>query len=342
MKKVLGYILIPIIFILIGWFGRVLYTLPKSSNLVTQTISVVKPTPLLKYTIENLSNRDFNPSIIEVGDIIKEYDTFTSYVFKVSFSPDFSDNLKTVSGVINIPSGNGHYPVIVMFRGYVDPTIYFMGQGTQPSASVYAQNGYITIAPDFLGYGQSDKEAEDVFESRFQTYVTAVTLLKSVSDSAFVKSTGGKWDGKNIFIWGHSNGGQIALTTLEVTGVSYPTTLWAPVSMRFPASILYYVGDSEDGGKFLISKLAKFEEIYDAEEFSMNNYYDKIKAPIQINQGTADTAVPYWLTNDLFDALKDATVSATYLKYEGSDHNMRPNWNDVVENNLKFFEENLK
>jgi dipeptidyl aminopeptidase/acylaminoacyl peptidase len=328
---IIGCILIPVVFILIGWFANTLYHLPKNSN----PVAFVKPTPLLKYTIEGLSQTQFNPSPIQIGDVIKEYPTFTSYKYTMKFNPDLTANEKMVSGVINIPKEGNTFPIIVMFRGYVDPTVYFMGEGTQPSATVFAENGFITIAPDFLGYGESDKEAGDIFESRFQTYVTAAITLKSIPS---VK----KWDGKNISIWGHSNGGQVALTTLEITGVTYPTVLWAPVSMRFPASILYYVADAVDGGKYLISQLANFEDTYDPEQFSLTNYFGKIKAPIQLNQGTNDEAVPFWLSDSLDKEFKEATISANYIKYPGNDHNMKPNWNTVVDNNLKFFEENLK
>lgn len=329
------YLLFAIIFILIGWFGRILYTLPKNSN-VQKTISqIVKPTPLVKYSIENLSKTSFESSKINIGDIITETADYSAYKYTMQFKPDLTGAIKKVSGVINIPKGDGEFPVIVMFRGFVSQETYTMGTGTQPSAKVFAQSGYITIAPDFLGYGESDKEASDIFESRFQTWVTAAVTLKSVS-------TLDKWDGKNIFIWGHSNGGQIALTTLEATGVEYPTVLWAPVSMRFPASVLYYIDDAEDGGKYLINEVAKFEEIYDAEKFSLTNYFSQIKAPILLNQGTGDTAVPYWLSDNLNKKLKDATISATYIKYPGADHNMKPAWDSVVENNLNFFEENLK
>jgi dipeptidyl aminopeptidase/acylaminoacyl peptidase len=338
MKKKLTYIAIPIVFILIGWFANTAYHLPKDSGLGSKTISLIKPTPFLKYTIDNAA------SIIEIGDILKEDLEFTSYKYSMKFSPDFSENLKTVTGVINIPKGQGPYPVIIMFRGFVDQKIYTAGMGTQPSAIVFAKNGYITIAPDFLGYAGSSGESADIFESRFQTYVTAAVTLKSIEackEQPFkVGSKDINIDTENIFIWGHSNGGQVALTTLEITGVNYPTVLWAPVSMRFPASILYYLADALDGGKFLISKLAEFEETYDAEEFSPTNHFEDIKASIQINQGTADTAVPYWLSDSLFKTLKNATVSATYIKYPGNDHNMRPNWNDVVDNNITFFKKN--
>jgi dipeptidyl aminopeptidase/acylaminoacyl peptidase len=327
----LNYLLIAIVFALIGWFANTAYHLPKNSNPLSQ----IKPTPLLKYSIENLSTASFKPSQIVIGKLLSDNPKFTSYEFSLAFSPDFSDNLKTTSGIINIPKGTGTFPVIVMYRGYVDQNQYTIGEGTQPAATVFAENGFITVAPDFLGYADSTPASNDAFESRFQTYVTAASVLKSVNS---IKN----WDGKNIFVWAHSNGGQIALTTLEITGVTYPTALWAPVSRPFPNSVLVYTNESDDQGKFLIAQLAAFEDTYDANLFSLTNYLTKIKATIQLNQGTADTEVPYFWSDQLAQSLKEATVSATYIKYPGNDHNMRPNWNEVVENNLKFFNENLK
>jgi hypothetical protein len=67
MRKVVPFLLIAIIFGLIGWFGNTAYHLPKNSNPIAQ----IKPTPLLKYSIENLSQTNFKPSTIEIGEIIK-------------------------------------------------------------------------------------------------------------------------------------------------------------------------------------------------------------------------------------------------------------------------------
>lgn len=338
----LYYILIAAVFVLIGWFANTAYHLPKNSNPIAQ----IKPTPLNKYTIENLSATDFKSSTIVIGEIIKDNPTFTSYKFSMKFSPDFSDNLKTTSGMINVPKGQGPFPVIVMFRGYADQKTYYIGEGTKPSATFFAENGFITIAPDFLGYGESDSEASNIFESRFQTYITAATLLKSVEalkeSPLKVGSNDIKVDTKNIFIWGHSNGGQVALTTLEITGVDYPTVLWAPVGRPFPASILYYIDEADDGGKLIIGKLAEFNEIYDASNFSLTNYLDKIKAPIQLNQGTADFSVPYWWSDSLVKSMKGLKLDITYLKYSGANHSLVPSWNQAVGASMLFFKSHLK
>jgi uncharacterized protein len=338
LKTFLQYFLIAVIFVLIGWFANMAYHLPRNSN----PIAYVRPTPLLKYTIENLAKTDIQPAEIQIGKILKDDSKFTSYEFGMKFSPDLSNNLKNVSGLINIPKGSGPFPAVVMFRGYVDPTQYVIGTGTARVAEYFAANGFITVAPDFLGYGDSDHEAEDVFESRFQTFTTAMVTLKSVSDPAFAKASAGKWDGKNIFIWGHSNGGQIALTTLEITGVNYPTVLWAPVSKPFPYSILYYTDDASDSGKFLRRELADFENDYDTDLYSLTKYLGNIKAPLQLNQGTADDAVPVAWSNLLAKELKESTISAEYIKYPGANHNLTPGWNLAVENALIFYQKHLK
>lgn len=337
------YLFIILIFTTIGWFAHTAYTLPRSSN---NPIAIVKPTPLAKYSIENLAKTDIKPGTITIGRVIKENTKFTSYEFSMQFSPDFSANLKTTSGLINIPKGEDPFPVIVMFRGYVDPTKYFTGVGTRASGEFFAENGFITIAPDFLGYASSDKESNDIFEARFQTYTTSITLLKTVEtlkgNPLKMESNYINIDTNNIFIWAHSNGGQIALTTLETSGTTYPTVLWAPVSKPFPYSILYYTDDASDSGKFLRQKTAEFENNYDSELFSLTKYLKNIKAPIQLNQGTADDAVPVAWSNLLAKNLKDATVSAEYIKYPGADHNMNPNWGKAVQNALDFYTKHIQ
>lgn len=343
MKKYLSLLIIAVVFTLIGWFLNTAYHLPRSSK---NPIAIARPTPLAKYAIQNLSNAEIKPAKITIGGVIKDFPKFTSYKFTMQFSPDLSGNQKTTSGLINIPKSTEKLPVIVMFRGYVDPSHYFTGQGTQHAGEYFAQNNFVTIAPDFLGYGDSDKESSDVFEARFQTYTTAISLLKTISaleDSPLkVGQNNINIDTKNIFIWAHSNGGQIALTALEATGSEYPTVLWAPVSKPFPYSILYYTDDASDSGKFLRQKTAEFENNYDSDQFSLTKYLNNIRAPIQLNQGTNDDAVPVAWSDLLAKNLKNASVSAEYIRYPGLDHNMNPGWSKVVENSLTFYTEHLK
>jgi len=146
---------------------------------------------------------------------------------------------------------------------------------------------------------------------------------------------------KNIFIWGHSNGGQIALYTLEVSEKNIPTVLWAPVSKPFPYSILYYTDEAEDKGKFIRKELAKFEELYDVDKYSITNYFNRINSPLLIIQGASDDAVPEKWSKDMFQKLKKLGKEVEYQTYAGANHNLRPKWDDAAENTLEFFVKNL-
>ncbi len=328
MRKILIGLVIIISF-LAGFFIR--HFLPSSIK-NEDVMSLPKPKPLEKYTIENLSKENIKQGRFKILESIKEEESFTSYLFEFEFNPDLSGKqLKKTTGQINFPkSTETQFPIVVMFRGYVDQELYKTGDGTKNAAKYFAENGFITIASDFLGYGESDEEAGNIFESRFQTYVTVLSLIKSLDQVP-------SWDKENLFLLGHSNGGQIALTILEVTSATYPTVLWAPVSKPFPYSILYYTDESEDRGKLIRKELAKFENDYDVEKYSLANYFDRINSPLQIHQGTNDDAVPVDWTDSLVKYLKTLNKDVTYYTYPGADHNLRPDWNTAVSRDLEFF-----
>ena len=124
----------------------------------------------------------------------------------------------------------------------------------------------------------------------------------------------------------------------EVTGKNYPTALWAPVSKPFPYSILYYTDESDDHGKLIRSELAKFEQNYDVENYSLTNYLDKIVAPIELHQGTNDDAVP----TSWSDTLAKRLANVEYLKHPGADHNLNPAWNQSVSQSLHFYQKFLQ
>lgn len=288
--------------------------------------------PLEKYTIPNLTSVSILPGNIEIGELIEnDNDDYESFVFELQFNPNLDGKTKSITtGQINVPAGDQKYPIVIMLRGYIDQELYKTGDGTRNASGVLSENGFITVAPDFLGYGGSDSESADIFETRFQTYVTVLSLIESLNQIS-------AWDAENLFMWGHSNGGQIAVTILETMSKNIPTTLWAPVTKQFPYSILYYTDNSVDGGKLIRRELAKFEENYDTDMYSLTKYIENINSPLQVHQGAIDDAVPVSWTDEFVDKLNDLEKDVTYHKYPGVDHNMRPIWDKVVERDLEFF-----
>lgn len=334
-------ILIPALLIIsfsIGYLvSRKINPVQKDKDGVPQEIQK----PLEKYSFENLQTVDIPTGTFKELQTLSEDGEYTSHLFQFRFVPGINDrNYKTTTGVINYPksSNNKKYPVAILIRGYVDQKNYTSGSGTKNVGLYLAKNGFMTVAPDFLGYADSDSEAGNIFESRFQTYTTIISLIKSIENGMLSDF----WDGKNLFIWGHSNGGQIAITTLEIAGENYPTVLWAPVSKPFPYSVLYYTDSSDDRGKLIRSELSKFEELYDVEKYSLTNYLDKITADIQLQQGSNDDAVPISWSDALATKLRSLGENVDYIKYNGADHNMRPDWDSAVNQTLEFFKSHLK
>lgn len=284
--------------------------------------------PLLKYSFPNLSEREFPGSQIKLEKVLKDDPLFTSYLFS------FLTEGKKVTGLANLPKKEDKLPVVVMLRGYVDEWAYQTGTGTKKPAEFFSQNGFITLAPDFLGYGGSDPEDKDILVNRFERPVTVLNLLASIKSLP-------QADTKNIFFWGHSNGGQIALSVLEISGKSIPTTLWAPVTRGFPESVLNYSAQLDDKGKIVFEAIQEFEKFYDPKEYSVTEYFDKISGPIQVHLGTYDEYIKEEWIKEFVEKLKSLGKEINCYIYSKNNHQLSRDWEIVVNRDLEFFQKHL-
>jgi dipeptidyl aminopeptidase/acylaminoacyl peptidase len=301
---------------------------------------------LAQYNFENLKKRENKASKIEIveenktldearknlikayaKDGIKKENNFTSYVIT------FESNGKKISGMMNLPMTPMSYklPAIIMIRGFAESQGYFVGSGSWKAADELARNGFVTISLDFLGYGLSDGESRDILEARFEKPVGVLDLIESVKALDYVDST-------KIGIWSHSNGGQISISVLEITGQNYPTVLWAPMTNPFPQSILETMDDSE-GGKIVKQKIADFEQDYDSKLYSIDNFYEWIKAPILIHQGTADVWCKVKWQQDLQSRLQKLGKEVILDIRQDNDHNLKQSWDEVIKMDVEFFRE---
>jgi len=321
---------------------------PSDDRIISPFIQDVKEKvfPLRKYSFDNLSKAKFDGNKIEIGEKIEENDGFSSYVFYFyAEDPQNKSSMKKASGLLTVPNEEGEYPVILQIRGYVDREVYSTGVGTKRSAEVFARNGFISLSPDFLGYGESENPSDKSIEERFQTYSTVLSLLsslKNLNDAFKNKEIQISADTTKLGFWGHSNGGQIVLSVLEITQKNIPTVLWAPVTKPFPYSILYFTDEFEDEGKALRKVIADFEKDYDVFDYSPTRYYDRIRAPLQVHQGTNDDAVPVAWSNELIEKLDALEIENEYFVYLGADHNLLGGWDTAISRSISFYREKLK
>lgn len=341
-----------------GWFAQVYLSQTTPIHDFIEQITPEPERPLLAYTIPSLREK-----LVDTTSIVVTADSVASVGGHLTYRYSSNSLGKKMSGIINTPVVvTPNTPIIIMLRGWVPQEGYFSGNGTKNSSAAYAEAGFITIAPDFFGYGDSDPEPSDVWQGRFEKPLIVIQLIKTLQEhglplpNQLVKPSA-------VGLWGHSNGGQIALTTLAILQEPIPTVLWAPVSAPFPYNILYFSDEEADEGLASRKWIAQFDELYDARQFSFTNYLDGLKGPLQIHQGTNDDAVLVWW-NDEFTAKlnkenthrkelltkqQSSTDSAftdesapepitySYFVYPGANHNLTPGWDTVVARDITFF-----
>lgn len=305
-KSLLAFVFLILISLAIG-IGIVLKLFYEKSELISPFVKVTsqseKTLPLNIYRITELNKFSFVSSEITIKEKIADFEGYSSYLFTYQASGGL------ISGQINLPTDfKNSTKVIISLRGYVPLRSYQTGVGTKSAAGVFAKNGYITLAPDFLGYGQSDPEPENSWETRFIKPVNVIELIKDIEKSDFIyqyclfnnlsnlDNVNQKTDCSKankdykLGIWAHSNGGQVALTVLEALSTSIPTTLWAPVTAPFPYSILFFSDELQDEGKATRKWLSQFEQDYDVFDFSISQHLDRLNGPIILHHGTNDEA----------------------------------------------------
>lgn len=323
-------IIVLVIGIAIGLIANVLISNISSSETLRSPATSITPIPakpLEKYSFPSLRNQTFSPLPIELAEPIAIETGYTSWLLRYQTGHGW------ITGQINLPklkTESEKFPAVIMIRGYVAKEEYQTGVGTENVAAVFAKNGFVTIAPDFLGFGSSDPEPENELQSRLLRPVAILQLLASIPNLPHINP-------EKIFLWAHSNGGQIALSVLEISGRPIPTTLWAPVSKPFPYSVLYYTDDLKDHGKYLRRLIADFESLYDVEDFSVTNFFDWITAPIQIHQGTADESVPWQWSVQLTKELQNQNLDVALYQYPGANHHLQPAWPAAVARDLELF-----
>lgn len=328
--------------------------------------------PLNKYKINELSKLTLPKANMKIISLIADSDEFKSYL--VSFETLGG----SMSAQLNLPKTGLATKLILMIRGYVPLEIYQTGVGTRAAASVFANHGYATLAPDFLGFGVSSNDFDDSWESRFVKPAQMMGLFNELKqlDLRQLECLYEQVESKksiceksheieNIGIWAHSNGGQIALTTLEAIDQGIPTSLWAPVTVPFPYSVLFFTDEMQDEGKATRIWLNQFEKSYDVFDFSLTKHLSRLQGPIQIQHGTMDEAALYSWSLEFAQKIEDenalrqkqmlenqtASMSAQkdvlpkiefeLITHHGADHNLKPTWDNAINQDLVFFSKHL-
>jgi dipeptidyl aminopeptidase/acylaminoacyl peptidase len=349
-------------------------TLPPPSLLIetitpppVPTLTVAPyPTPSVKelihlYTVDGLRQHDYQNGKIRILSTLEESDKYTSYRI------DYPSDGLTITGVMQIPNGDGPFPVILMNHGFFARSVYTSGDGTDRSSAFLAEHGYITLASDYRTWGGSDIGNSYFYSGLAIDVINLMEAIPSIPQA----------DPKRVGIWGHSMGGGVTMKVLTIVGGNTGDH----IKVAIKAGVLYSTvsADQEDvidrWGMGCIGNITEGEQTIgcnssdviddelpiifrDAYRFASQDsellreispfyHLSYIDVPIQIHYGTEDGLVyggtpPEWSIK-LTQGLRDAGKQVELYQYEGEGHSfVGEPWFVFMRRVLRFFDEHVK
>jgi dipeptidyl aminopeptidase/acylaminoacyl peptidase len=284
-----------------------------------------------EFTIPGLRARDYPGGTITVRSVLTYTDVFTRYYI------DYPSDDYVITGIMQVPQGQGPFPVVILNHGYIAPGNYWSGADTWRAAEYLSAHGYLTLAPDFRGWGQSDNAPNFFWTGQVIDSLNAISALESVPAA----------DTNRIGMWGHSMGGGATTDAITVDSRIDAAVIYAPTRADKMASRRYRRTPPVDDDYFDWTwDRAYFDARRDSNfltKASPINYMHLVEMPVQVHIGSADTMCPPQWSEEIRDALQDAGKDVEYFSYTGAGHAFHgDDWRLFMERVTEFFDRNVK
>jgi dipeptidyl aminopeptidase/acylaminoacyl peptidase len=302
---------------------------PTSTPTATPTQSPT-PDPYAGLTIADLAARAYGGGELQVEEVLAVTAAFTRTLIAYP-----SEGL-TIYGFMNVPQGEGPFPVVLALHGYIDSDIYTTVAYSTRYADSLARAGYLVIHPNLRNFPPSD-EGPDPF--RVGTAIDTMNLMALVREHGGQPGPLEKADPSRIGLWGHSMGGGIALRVITVDPSVPAAVLYGSMSGDERTNyerILYWSG-GERGEEELATPdedLARISPIY---------HLERIEAAVSIHHSDTDEVVPLAWSLDLCERLEDLEKTVECFTYSGLPHTFRGEGDLLfMQRVADFFDRHLK
>jgi len=286
------------------------------------------PNPRTEYSIRSLKERSYGQGEIQLEKLLAEKEGFVSYL--ISYK---SDGLK-IYGQLHIPKRQKPYPIVILAHGYYNPKTFVTGTGTEREAEYFVKEGFLTIAPDFRGFGQSEDQLDESHLFRIDYTVDLLNLIASIK-----KTDWDFLDKEKIAIWGHSMGGGLAERVAIISKDIKAISVFGPVESDVWDDFNRFSRNYPQIRQAAIEKFGdkdKNPEFWN--EVSPITYVNEITAPFQIHHGENDQTIPIFASEKFHQALLSAGKKSEFFSYPGQGHILQGNaWSKAMDRTIKFF-----
>lgn len=285
------------------------------------------PDPYADLTIAALMARSYGGGELVGLGILGDSPAFTRHLMSYP-----SDGL-TINGFIDIPVGEGPFPVVLVLHGYVDPAGYQVENYTARYAEAFANAAYIAIHPNYRNYPPSDAGPN---EFRVGFALDVLNLIAIVNAQAGLPGLLQAADPDAIFLWGHSMGGGITLRVITVGADVQGAVLYGAMSgdeRRNFEQIRDVLSDGSRGNEELTAP----DEILQL--ISPINFYEHITVPVSIHHGDVDASVPLAWSEELCQRLLELGKQVECFTYHNMPHTFYGSIDErFIQRSIEFFE----
>lgn len=287
-----------------------------------------KPAPL---SIDELRIRDFASSLEFVRDL-EPGPGFTAYLVAYQSA---GLRLYAMIAVPLTPLPAAGFPVLVANHGHhPEPPKYGFtkdGVDSRPGdyyrdvPSLYAAHGFLVVMPDYRGHNVSEGAAftEGLLESSYYTE-DVLALMAGLEQLEHA-------DVDNVFLWGHSMGGEVTLRALVATDRVKGASLWSSVGGEIWDQAYYYSRYDDrlrtDGSEVpkstidaLRGQIADLGGDYDWRTREPLRYLTHLSAALIIQHAIGDRGAAYEWSERLAKELYLLGKPYAFHTYDGSDH----------------------
>jgi dipeptidyl aminopeptidase/acylaminoacyl peptidase len=307
---------------------------PSPTATITATLTITPsstlfPTPdaYAGLVISDLTSRDYGGGELVFVQVMEEYNLFTRYLIAYP-----SDGL-TIYGFMNLPRGEGPFPVIIATHGFVDPQIYNTVDYTTRYADALAEAGYLVLHPNLRGYWPSE-DGPNLF--RVGMAIDVLNLVAHVKNQAGNPGPLERADPDRIGLWGHSMGGGISTRVMVVSPDIDAVLLYGAMSgddLKNYERIFEVFSDGQRGQEELSAPPEAFERI------SPVYFLERVQAAVSIHHGENDEEVPLEWSVELCDRLQRLEKSVECFTYPGQPHTFFGDSDQqFIQRSIEFFD----
>ncbi len=303
-------------------------------TLVLVLLALVSATACAKTapkSIDELRAEERNVSLVLVGEIDggPGFDAFLysykSAGLKIHAMVAMPHTLKPENGYPVLVANHGHHPEPLKYGITADGKDWRPGDYYRRIPELFAAQGFMVVMPDYRGHNNSEgyEFTEGMLESSYYTedVLNLLAGLDSLDGS----------DLDNIFMWGHSMGGEVTLRSLLATDRVKGASMWSSVGGDIWDQSYYYsryedptAFDSSETPKSVIERLrgriAALDSAFDSRSSEPLLHLDHIETPLIIQHAVGDRGAAYKWSEQLAKELYMRGKTYEFFTYPGSDH----------------------